>query len=416
MLRILFQTDSEGPPAAAVEGKYGMDLMPLPFRSTLDQYQQQAEELLAAHRAGDAQAIRILHENHPRFLDSKITWLPRDLSDSEIRSAALELADAQLTIARWYSFQGWLALAEYVESVTRDGSPVFQFESAVEAVITGDAATLESLLRENPELVRARSTRITSFDPPVHRATLLHYVAANGVEGYRQKTPHNAVEIAKILLKAGAEVDALADMYGGHCTTMSMLVSSDPPAKASVQIALVETLLDFGAALEARGSAQWGSPLMTALTFGYLPVAEALVRRGARVDDIAAAAGLGRLADVRQLLATADPESRHRALALAAQHGHAEIVRLLLDAGEDLNRYNPDGFHSHATPLHHAAGGGHDAVVRLLVDRGARLDIKDTIYHGTPLGWARHAGQTEIEKYLRSRAKGVGEASGLPPA
>jgi ankyrin repeat protein len=40
------------------------------------------------------------------------------------------------------------------------------------------------------------------------------------------------------------------------------------------------------------------------------------------------------------LLPSTDAEVRHRALSLAAQHGHAEIVRLLLDAGEDPNRYN----------------------------------------------------------------------------
>ena len=381
-----------------------MDLKPLPFRSTLEQYQKQAEDLLEAHGSGDSHAIRVIHENHPRFLDSKIPWLAKNLPDAEIQSTALELADAQLTVARRYSFRDWPALSEYVEAVNRDGSPVFQFESAVEVVITGNLAALESLLAESPELVRARSTRITHFDPPVHRATLLHYIAANGVEGYRQKTPANAVEIAAALLKAGSEVDALAAMYGGQYTTMSMLVSSCHPAKAGVQVALVETLLDFGAAIETRGSAKWGSPLMTALAFGYLSTAEALVRRGARVDNIAAAAGLGRSADAARLLATADLESRHRALALAAQHGHADVVRLLLDAGEDPNRYNPDGNHSHSTPLHQAVLAGHEAVVRLLVERGARLDNKDTIYQGTPLGWAMHAGQTGIETYLRAHA------------
>jgi hypothetical protein len=379
-----------------------MDLKPLPFRSTLEEYRKQAEELLDAHRSGDSQAIRVIHENHPRYLDSKIPWLPKNISDDEIRRAELEFSDAQLTIARWYSFQSWPALAEYVEAVTRKGSPVFRFESAVEAVITGDLAALKSLLRKDPELIRARSTRITNFDPPVHRATLLHYVAANGVEGYRQKTPKNAIDVAKILLNAGAEADALADLYGGHYTTMSMLVSSCHPAKAGVQIALVETLLDFGAAVEGRGSVKWGSPLMTALIFGYPSAAEALVRCGARVDHIAAAAGLGRVAEAERLLAAADGESRRRALALAAQHGHADIVRLLLDAGEDPSRYNPEGNHSHATPLHQAVIGGHEAVVRLLVERGARLDIKDTIYQSTPLGWAMYAGQTEIEKHLRA--------------
>ncbi len=390
-----------------------MDLQPLPFRSTLEQYQKQADELLQAHASGDPRAIRIIHQNHPRFLDPKITWLPKNLPDSEIQSAGLEPADAQVTIARWYSFKNWSALAEYVDAVTREGSPVFQFESVVEAVIAGDVVALEALLRENPELVRARSTRVTHFDPPAHRATLLHYIAANGVEGYRQKTPVNAVEVAKMLLDAGAEVDALAEMYGGRCTTMSMLVSSCHPAQAGVQVALVETLLDFGASIEEHGSGHWRSQLMTALAFGYQDAAQALVRRGARVENIAAAAGLGRLADAARLFAKADPESRHRALALAAQLGHVEIVRLLLDAGEDPNRYNPEGNHAHSTPLHQAALAGHDAVVRLLVERGARLDLQDTIYRGTPLGWAKHAGQTGIEKYLRAHgAKTTKELGG----
>ena len=90
-------------------------------------------------------------------------------------------------------------------------------------------------------------------------------------------------------------------------------------------------------------------------------------------------------------------------MALAAQLGHADVLRLLLDAGEDPNRYNPDGTHSHSTPLHQAIWAGHDAVVRLFVERGARLDMKDTVYHGTPLGWAIYGGKTEIEKYLRAQ-------------
>lgn len=380
-----------------------MDLRPLPFRSILTQYRKQAEELLGAHRSGDAQAIRVFHHNHPRFLDSKIPWLPNELPDSEIRNAALDLADAQLALARWYDFRDWAALAEYVEAVTREDAPAYRFESAVEAVVHGAVPELERLLHEHPELVRARSTRVTHFDPPVHGATLLHYVAANGVEAHRQKTPPNAVEVAKLLLQNGAEVDALADMYGGQCTTMSMLVSSAHPAKAGLQVALVEALLDFGASVEAQGAGPWRSPLMTALAFGYRDAAEALVRRGARVDNIAAAAGLGRMAEVHRLLPASDAESRRRALALSAQHGRADVVRMLLDAGEEPSRYNPEGNHAHSTPLHQAVWAGHDSVVRLLVERGARLDMRDTIYHGTPLDWAIHGGRTGIERYLRAR-------------
>jgi ankyrin repeat protein len=379
-----------------------MALTRVPFRASLPAYESQARDLLQAWREGDADAIRIIRHNHPRFLNAEITWLPRNMSEAEVRSVTLELSDARFTLARWYDFGGWSELAAYVDAVTRDDSPVSRFESAVEGVIDGDEASLASLIGAHPELVRARSTRVTKFDPPRHRATLLHYIAANGVEGYRQKSPANAVAIARMLLEAGAEVDALADMYGGQCTTMSMLVSSTPPAEAGVQAPLVDVLVDFGASVEATGAGAWTSPLMTALTFRFRDTAEALVRRGARVDHLAAAAGLGRIDAARRFLSAATSEERHRALALAAQLGHADIVGMLLDAGEDPNRYNPKGSHAHATPLHQAVAAGHDAVVRLLIERGARLDIKDTIYQGTPLGWAVYCGQPAIADRLRA--------------
>jgi len=123
------------------------------------------------------------------------------------------------------------------------------------------------------------------------------------------------------------------------------------------------TLLDFGASVDGRGSGEWKSPLITALVFGFKEAAEALVRRGAKVDNLAAAAGLGLPGEASRLLPGASNDDRHRALALSAQLGHVEIVRLLLDSGEDPNRYNPKSTHSHATPLHQAVWSGHEAVV-----------------------------------------------------
>jgi ankyrin repeat protein len=367
-----------------------MDLKLAPFRSPLSTYEQQAETLLAAHRAADPTAIDLFHRKHPDFLDEKIKWRPKFIPDSEIRDAALSLEDARLAIARTYDFLDWPSLTAHIEVIRGDG-PIFEFESAVEAVVNGDLAVLEGALRRDPTLVRARSERVCCFDRPVHRATLLHYVAANGVEAYRQKTPANGVEIARTLLTAGAEPDALADMYGTECTTMSMLVSSSHPAEAGLQVPLLELLLDFGAAIEGCGTQKWGTPLFTALTFGMRDAAEALAKRGARIE-LSTAAGLGRIGDAARMLPSADADERGRALSLAAQHGHADIVRLLLDAGEHPDRYNPESNHPHCTPLHQAVLGGHERVVRLLIERGARLDIRDTIWDGTPLGWALHGG------------------------
>jgi hypothetical protein len=350
-------------------------------------------------------AIQIFRHCHPSYLDEKITWLSKNLSDAEVRSVPIDLSDARLAVARGYSFQDWERLVDWVQEVLHEGSPVAKFESAVEAVISGDVGTLERLVNENRALVQARSTVVACFDPPKHQATLLHYIAANGVENYRQKSPQNAVDVAKILLNAGAEVDALAAMYGGQWTTMSLLVSSSHPAEAGVQIELIDTLVDYGAAVNDRGVGDWTSPLRTALVFGFPSAAEALIRRGAQANRLDLAAGLGRTEDARKFLTTSSPPERHMAMALAAQLGHADIVRMLLDAGEDPDRFNPKGTHSHTTPLHQAALSGHEAVVRLLVERGARLDIKDSIYQSTPLGWAEYGGKKEIANYLRSRGE-----------
>lgn len=358
--------------------------MTSPTVKSLRECEQQAVALFDALKDDDSAAQWRFKWEHPAF---------RGQTLDAVKAAKLDLSDAQLVIAQEHAFNTWSNLVEFTNVVEADG-PVREFEAAVEAVISGDVAELQSMLSDDPELVRARSARR-------HHATLLHYVAANGVEGYRQRTPANGVEVARTLLDAGAEVDALADMYEAKCTTMSMLVSSSPPAQAGLQIALAATLLDYGAALEGPGS-NWQSAVMTALTFGYLDTARMLADRGGRVYNIAAAAGLGYLDDVIRLLPGADARSKHIALALAAQLGHTGVVRALLDAGEEPSRYNPDGFHSHATPLHQAVWSNHLEVVRLLVERGASLNRQDKIYQGTALDWAVYGNRTDIASYLRS--------------
>ena len=379
-----------------------MELKPLAFDAPLSGYIAQADALLAGWHSRNEKAIRLFRNRHPKFLDDTIPWLERNLTDAEVRATPIDRDDARLALARWYEFQDWQRLEEYVASVQQPG-PIARFERAVEAVIDGDIPALKQLLAEDPELVRARSTRVNHFDPPMHRSTLLHYLAANGVEGYRQRSPKNAADVAKVLLEAGADPNALSSAYGGQCTTMALLVSSTPPADAGVQVPLVDTLIDHGASLTPAGEGNWTSPIETALVFGKHDAAHALVRRGAPVESLAAAAGLGRVDDVKRMLPRADADARHRALALAAQCGRANVVGVLLDAGEDPNRFNPPGTHAHTPPIHQAVAAGHLDVVKLLVDRGARLDIKDTIYQGTPLGWAKYCNQPAIAAFLREK-------------
>ena len=380
-----------------------MEWTVLPFDAPLEAYEAQARELHDAWRAADEGAVRLFRHRLPRFLRTDVPWLPRDVSDAEVLAAPLDLDDARTATARAYDFLDWPSLVAYAFALRDDAGAAARFERAVEAVVDGDVHALEGALRRDPALVHARSARVCPFDPTIHRSTLLHYVAANGVEGQRQRTPATAVEVADLLLRRGADADALADLYGGECTTMTLLVSSDHPARAGLTVPLVDVLVAHGGSVDARGRGAWASPLLTALTFGNVPAAHALVRHGAVVDSLAAAAGLADLDAVRSGLATASPEDRHRALALAAQLGHLDVLDALLDAGESPDRYNPPNLHAHATPMHQAVAAGHLDVVQRLVERGARTDMKDRTYDATPLEWAEHLGQDAIAAFLRSR-------------
>ena len=353
------------------------------FDAPLTVYQQQAEVVFAALLAGDSDAAWRFKWMHPRFKGRPVT---------DVSHATLDLEDARLLIAKEHYFQDWSRLESFTRAVCDDES-VRRFELSVEATIHGDTETLDSLLKQHPALVNERSLR-------THNATLLHYLGANGVEEYRQRTPPSAVEVAKLLLEAGAAPDALADMYDHQCTTMSLLVSSSHPYKAGLQVALAETLLDYGAALEGPGT-NWSSTVLTALQFGYLETARALVNRGGKVENLVIAAGLGRVDDTIRLLPSAESLARHQALALAAQLGQLNTTRLLLDAGENPNRLNPEGYHAHSTPLHQAVWAGQLDIVKLLVVHGARKDIRDTLYDGTALDWANHGKRRAIAEYLQ---------------
>ena len=118
----------------------------------------------------------------------------RAFKQANERRAQCLLADAQFFVAREHGFDNWPKFSAHVATLAHPHSEVAIFEAAVDAVVAGDAATLRRLLRDHPRLVTARSTR-------EHRSTLLHYVSANGVEDFRQQTPPNIVEIARILLR-----------------------------------------------------------------------------------------------------------------------------------------------------------------------------------------------------------------------
>lgn len=289
-------------------------------------------------------------------------------ADTRVRDrAAPDRKEAQLAIAREHGFADWQRFTSHIHEYARRGSDVAHFESAADAIVDGDADTLQALLDIDPELIRRRSTR-------VHEARLLHYVGANGFENWRQRSPKNAVEIAQILLRAGAEVDATAPMYG-VATTLGLVATSVHPLRAGVQIPLIHLLLDHGAAIE--GAPGGWPPLMSALQNQCPAAAETLAARGARIDNVVAAAALGRL-DLVQRFA-GDPELP-RAFIFACMYGRVEVAEHLLRNGIDPAVTDREG----QTALHWAAAAGQMDVIELLLRRGAPLEAKNQ-YGGTVL-------------------------------
>jgi ankyrin repeat protein len=367
-----------------------MSTKALPPRPNLEQYKKQAKDLLKAFKSHDPNVVSRLRRYHPRLRGRPDTNDRNTVTEAEIWRVKFSLADAQFIIAREHQFESWPKFAKEVEVLNRKGSKTERFEAAVDAIVSGDPATLKQLLRENPELIRQRSTR-------EHRAMLLHYVAANAVEAYRQKTPKNIVEIAEVLLNAGAEVDVDLD-YGPMrkrypertgSTTLGLAATSCHPAEAGVQIRLLETLIKHGASINGLPG-RW-NPVIAALHNGRGHAAAYLAERGAQLN-LEGAAGTGRLDVVKTffnedgaLKPGATQEQMELGFAWACEYGHAEVAEFLLKRGLNVGA-QPHG----ETGLHWAAYGGHAKIVDMLLQRGAPVNGHDSRFNAPPLGWALH--------------------------
>lgn len=130
--------------------------------------------------------------------------------------------------------------------------------------------------------------------------------------------------------------------------------------ECDVQIALIDVLVDPGASTE-------GTP-DNALVNGNSAAADHLLTRGATLT-LAAALGLHRWEDAQRLAQEATPRERQAAFILAALHGNAAGLRIMIDNGAEINAPSPD-LYSHASALHHAVWSGSLDAVKTLVEAG----------------------------------------------
>jgi ankyrin repeat protein len=186
-----------------------------------------------------------------------------------------------------------------------------------------------------------------------------------------------------------------------------------PPVRAAIQWRgdpeMIELLLAHGADPDdGRRSPDGPSTYQLAARRGAPAIVDLLRRHGAHddattVDEFLGACARGDRAAAQTLL-QADPGLMSRlptqefaVLVDAADYVGVEAVAVMLDLGFPVDaRRSDDG----ATALHTAAYTGRADVVRLLIAAGADIEALDTAFDGTPLSWAtvgsggapRHAG------------------------
>jgi ankyrin repeat protein len=283
-----------------------------------------------------------------------------------------------------------------------------KFHPAIAAIKAGDIKRLRSLVRDDPTLATGRSSR--------SHPTLLQCLALDALD-----VP-NKVDMAKVLIDAGADVN-------------EPLV-----ACASINnVEVAEFLLDSGAKIDGTGG--W-SPLEEALYWGNDGVIDLLLTRGARVQNLRTAAGLGRmdlipncfnsdgsltaeagkidwpfgelqksnlkcriaeeLQEKSDQWSNASGDIINNAFVYACMGNHIEAAKFLLEKGADINAI-PQGFDYAGTGLHYAALRGHRAMVEFLLKQGADKNIKDTKVGSLPSGWADHGGHAELRDYLEEK-------------
>jgi len=283
-----------------------------------------------------------------------------------------------------------------------------KFHPAIAAINSGDLETFKTLIAQDPTLATARSSR--------SHPTLLQCVALEG------KDKPNNVEMARVLIDAGAQLNE------------AFVASASMNNRA-----VAEVLLDSGAAIDGAGG--W-LPIEEALYWNSQDVLALLLERGAKVQNLRVAAGLGRtdliegffnsdgslkpeagkinwpwgdlkniecsnfgrvgrqqLADVVKGWSQDRQGIINNAFVYACMHNHIEAAKLLLEKGVEINVV-PGGFDYAGTGLHYAALNGHRTMVEFLLQNGANREVKDTKVGSNAAGWAEHGGHLEIRDLL----------------
>lgn len=283
------------------------------------------------------------------------------------------------------------------------------FQRGVRAIDAGDVEAIRALLVAHPELATTRlrepgqwlrSKIGGALEGFFREPYLLWFVAEDPVRN--GTLPPNVAEVAAAIIDAaGRHSPTIAHEQLDHA--LLLVAWSWIARECGVQLALIDTLIKAGASPSGKAN--------NALVNKNVDAARLLIARG-DAPTLASAACLGMWDILPSLAGTSSPPKKSFALVLAALNGSAEGVQRLLALGADPTA-SSEALYPHGTPLHHAVSSGSLETVRVLIEAGAEVQRTDTVFGGTPRGWAHHyleqhpagsegaAVYTAIAKYLR---------------
>ena len=180
---------------------------------------------------------------------------------------------------------------------------------------------------------------------------------------------------------------------------------------------VAKVLIDAGADIDAisapdSGGVPSGTALDHAAVFGMTGVVDVLVAAGARISSLEMAAAAGDITGWP--LARFTLQSRIRALVFAADHQRLDVIDQLIGAGTPVNQADAEWGR---LPLHTAAGNGRAASVRRLLAHGADPNLRDPEHHRTPLEECQPAGSPghrEVEAILQPLTQNSGQEPPRP--
>lgn len=329
----------------------------------------------------------------------------------------------------------------------------------MELVRCGRYTLVEQLLNQGADANASEGTTcaltVAAYKGAVHTVENLLRHGANPNQGDKWgstplllATHHRRFPVIDLLLQHGADINQ-ANRSGMNPLLIAAMTGDEEAVKGLVErganvnfvgqyaatplmraaqgghLNVVKYLIEAGADLQASNNVGTNA-LYNAVTSAHPETVSFLLSQGISTKGI-----LGHscacfwvedegFADAVQLLVDAGVDLEERvglnqgtALHAACRSGHTVIVKLLIDAGANVNASDKTG----ATPLFHAAGSGHIGCIRALIDADADASIRDKQGY-TALRVARQQGHHAAAGLLRKRTKACpvtwGETSVTP--